>query len=78
VITAAVTPEPQVVTTGFSRSTPDASRTCRNSLMGLSFPLSLKSRNGTFTAPGICPDRMPGLGSGSAPENRPGPRASAI
>ena len=46
--------------------------------MVLSSPLITSSVHGTFSAPGICPQRRPGRGSATWPLKRPAGRASTI
>ena len=59
---AAVTPEPQLVTIGRSRSTPAASKRRRNSSGFFISPVdgSLKVPNGTLKLPGMRPETTPG------------------
>ncbi|MNE55595.1 hypothetical protein D3C80_1504430 [compost metagenome] len=78
VMTAAVTPEPQLVTTGFERSMPASVTILRMAVRSLKWPFSEKAVAGRLRAPGMWPERMPARGSASSPVKRPAPRASAI
>ena len=75
-MTAAVTPEPHVVVMGCFLSTPFAVKMRRSSSAGFNRPSSTSSVKGMLVAPGICPELMPGRGSGSVPAKRPFERAS--
>ncbi len=77
-MTAAVTPDPQLVTTGFLRSTPALAKISRRLSRLFSSPFSDRVPTGTFRAPGMCPERIPSRGSASRPVKRPAARASAI
>jgi hypothetical protein len=67
---AAATPEPQLVITGWSRSTPPALSAALISSGGSSRPFSIKALDGTLSEPGIWPSRTPGRGSGASPRKR--------
>src|SRR5215475_2262430 len=67
---AAATPEPQLVITGWSRSTPPAASAALILSGGNSRPFSMKVLDGTLSEPGIWPDRTPGRGSGASPRKR--------
>ena len=73
---AAVTPEPQLVTIGRSRSTPAALNRSAIFAGEASRPFSISSVNGTLNAPGIWPGRTPGRGSAASPRKRSAGRAS--
>jgi hypothetical protein len=72
----AVTPDPHMVTMGFSKSTLWVLKTSSNSCLAKYVP-SLFSNfpNGILIAPGACPEGI-GRGSGSEPAKRPAERAS--
>ncbi len=75
---AAVTPEPQVVITGRSTSTPAFAMRVLISLAGIISPDWTTSRHGKLKLPGIWPERNPGRGSAAVPANRAAARASRI
>jgi hypothetical protein len=60
---AAVTPEPQLVITGLSRSTPLRMKAARIFSGEARRPFSTTSVDGTLKEPGMWPERSPGLGS---------------
>src|SRR6202030_4224959 len=67
---AAVTPEPQVVITGRSTSTPACAMRVLTSSFGLISPDWTTARQGRLRLPGIWPERNPGRGSAAMPLNR--------
>ena len=71
----------KITLTGFPGTTPAASNAFAASSAGLNAVGSLswsKLAMGRLTEPGKCPWRKPGRGSGEAPLNRKGGRASKI
>ena len=75
-MTAAVTPEPQVVVIGWWRLISLAAKYSRSFSAGLRRPSSISSVKGTLVAPGMWPELRPGRGSGAVPLKRAAERAS--
>ena len=74
----AVTPDPQLVTTGREPSTPACANRARTASVARNVPSAFsRSVYGRFAEPGMCPLRIPARGSGTSPVKRPAARASS-